>query len=397
MRVGVWHNLPSGGGMRALHDHVEGLRRRGHEILVWTPDTVDDSLLGLDASIRQERVPLPCPPPRSNIGGWRETSRFLFALETHCREVARRMEEERCDVLFLGACRNTRTPPLARFTSIPSSIYLGEPYRPLYEAMPENPWRARGIQPWRNPSAWWDDQSRLRAMRLQVAEEIRSAKAFSRILVNSRFTREFVLRAYGIDATVCYLGVDASRFGEPTTPRGHLVGVGAFVPEKNIELAIDAVSTLPDPKPELVWIGNVAYKGYLESLQRRAADKGVRFSPRMAISEAELVEIVRTARCMVYAPRLEPFGYAPIEAGACGVPVVGIAEGGLRESIEDGVTGLLVDGGPRELGAALHRVLADPDLARRLGEGGRERALGRWSLEASIDRLEGNLEEIAHS
>lgn len=396
MRIGVWHNLPSGGGMRALHDHIQGLRRRGHEILVWSPEGADNGLLDIDASVWQERVPVLRPPPRSNIGRWRETADFLAALEEHCRLVAKRMEEMRCDVLFLGACRSTRTPPLARFTSIPSSIYLGEPYRPLYEAMPENPWRSRGLSPWRNPSAWWDDQSRLLAMRLQVAEEIRSAKAFSRILVNSRFTREFVLRAYGLDATVCYLGVDASRFGESSAPRGHVVGIGAFVPEKNIELVIDAVSTLPGPGPELVWIGNVAYRGYLESLQERASAAGVRFTPRLAISEEDLVDTVKTARCMVYAPRLEPFGYAPIEAGACGVPVVGIAEGGVRESIEDGVTGLLVDGGPHELGAALGRILSDPDLARRLGEGGRERALGRWSLESSIDRLETNLLGLVH-
>lgn len=394
MRIGVWHNLPSGGGMRALHDQVDGLRRRGHEILVWSPDGSENGLLGLPSSVRQERWAVRRPPPRTNIGSWSEVSRFLSALEDHCRYVARRMEEERCDVLFIGVCRSTRTPPIARFSSIPSTIYLQEPYRPLYEAMPENPWRSPRLSPWRNPSAWWDDRSRLRAMRLQVAEEIRSAKAFSRILVNSRFSRESVLRAYGLDSKVCYLGVDASRFGEPVAPRDHLVGIGAFAPEKNIELAIDAVATLPDPRPELVWVGNVAYKGYVETLQRRAAEKGVRFSPRLALPESELVETIRTARCMVYAPRLEPFGYAPIEAGACGVPVVGIAEGGVRETVEDGVTGFLVDGGPCELGAALGRILADPELARRLGAAGRERALGRWSLEASIDRLEGDLEEL---
>jgi len=45
----------------------------------------------------------------------------------------------------------------------------------------------------------------------------------------------------------------------------------------------------------------------------------------------------------LYAPRLEPVRYAPLEANACELPVVGVTEGGLRETIVDGVNGLLVD------------------------------------------------------
>lgn len=397
MRIGVWHNLPSGGGMRALHDHLAGLLRRGHQVLVWSPPSTGPSLLGLPEGVELRTIPIDAPPLPRNLNLLGETRRFLKALNRHCAIVAREMDESGCDVLFAGACKATRTPPLALHAKIPSAIYLGEPYRPLYEAMPDNPWRDPGISPLRSPLRWWEDVSRLRAMRLQVAQEIRSAKAFDRILVNSRFTREFVLRAYGLEATVCLLGVDAARFAVQAHHGNHVVGVGAFVPEKNIELVIDAVGALPADKPDLVWVGNVAQTSYLESLRTRAQDRGVRFVPKIAISESELVETLRTARCMVYAPRLEPFGYAPLEAGACGIPVVGIAEGGLRESVESGVTGLLVDGGFRELSKALESVLGDQNLASRLGAAGREAVLGKWSLEASIGRLEANLEDLRSS
>lgn len=397
MRIGVWHNLPSGGGMRALHDHLAGLLRRGHQVLVWAPPSTGPSLLGLPEGVEHRTVPIEAAPLPRNINFLGETKRYLRALDRHCAVVARQMGDAGCDVLFAGACKTTRTPPLARHAKIPSAIYLGEPNRPLYEAMPENPWMDPGISPIRSPLRWWQDVSRLRAMRFQVAEEVRSAKAFDRLLVNSRFTREFVLRAYGLDATVCLLGVDASRFAVQTRTENHVVGVGAFVPEKNIEMAIDAVGLLQGDKPDLVWIGNVASASYLESLRVRAIERGVRFVPRIAISEADLVETLRTARCMVYAPRLEPFGYAPLEAGACGIPVVGVAEGGLRESVESGVTGILVDGGFRELSLALGSVLGDPVLSARLGSAGREASLGKWSLETSIDRLEANLQAVRGS
>lgn len=47
MRIAVWHNLPSGGGKRALHDHLRGLIARGHSIEAWCPSTADRSFLPL--------------------------------------------------------------------------------------------------------------------------------------------------------------------------------------------------------------------------------------------------------------------------------------------------------------------------------------------------------------
>jgi glycosyltransferase involved in cell wall biosynthesis len=67
---------------------------------------------------------------------------------------------------------------------------------------------------------------------------------------------------------------------------------------------------------------------------------------------------------------------------AAGLPVVASRVGGVPELVDDEKTGLLVEpGDPRALAAALGRVLADPDLARALGDAGRERARARFSLE----------------
>ena len=64
-----------------------------------------------------------------------------------------------------------------------------------------------------------------------------------------------------------------------------------------------------------------------------------------------------------------------VEAGTYGVPAVGYrSAAGVAESIVDEETGLVVDGGPQELTAALRRILADPALRDRLGAASRERA-----------------------
>jgi glycosyltransferase involved in cell wall biosynthesis len=95
----------------------------------------------------------------------------------------------------------------------------------------------------------------------------------------------------------------------------------------------------------------------------------------------------------VYAPRLEPFGFAPLEANACGLPVVAVSEGGLRETIRDGVNGLLVDDDPTAIARAVDRILTDAAYAARLSAGAEESVRREWSLPASIDRLEARLAE----
>ena len=119
-----------------------------------------------------------------------------------------------------------------------------------------------------------------------------------------------------------------------------------------------------------------------------AIDKNVEFVPLLNISDNDLFDVLNRASMMVYAPRLEPFGLAPLEAGACGVPVIAVAEGGVRETIVDGVTGLLVRNDPHEAAAALTRLREDPALARWLGSNARIAINEKWSFEAGIDRIE---------
>jgi glycosyltransferase involved in cell wall biosynthesis len=102
----------------------------------------------------------------------------------------------------------------------------------------------------------------------------------------------------------------------------------------------------------------------------------------------ELVNLLNRATAMLYAPRLEPFGLAPLEANACGLPVIAVPEGGVRETIVHGLNGLLVPPDARHLGAAMEELLDNPTYARTLGENAVAFVADRWSLEAADDRLE---------
>jgi glycosyltransferase involved in cell wall biosynthesis len=96
---------------------------------------------------------------------------------------------------------------------------------------------------------------------------------------------------------------------------------------------------------------------------------------------------------MIFTPRLEPFGLAPLEANACGTAVVAVAEGGIRETVFEGINGLLVnDARPAAIARAISRLLDDTTLASELGKRAESYVRERWSLTEAIDRLETILE-----
>jgi glycosyltransferase involved in cell wall biosynthesis len=238
------------------------------------------------------------------------------------------------------------------------------------------------------------DAVRVRGLRKQAREELQGVRAYDRVLANSHFSRESILRAYGVDAAVCYLGVDTQRYRDRSLARKRsVVGVGAFVPAKRIEVVIEAVAQIGPTPPTLVWIGDVASPRYLGQLVDKAEKLEVNFTPRIAVSHEEVIQELNEAAVMAYAPRLEPFGFAPVEAAACGLPVVAVAEGGVRETVIDGETGFLVND-DHDLHLALEQILNNELLARKLGSGARRRAEMTWSLSAATDRIEAQLLDL---
>jgi glycosyltransferase involved in cell wall biosynthesis len=398
MKIAVWHNLRSGGGKRALYDHVVGLLARGHTLEAWCPPTADREYLPLSPLIPEHVVDLAWPTSRlsDKFGITSLTARQLAAMDAHCRACAEQIGRGGFDILFANSCIFFRTTAIGRFVSIPSVIYLGEPYRWLYEALPRLPWlappdRSASLLKPSTLKAAVADWKLIRNLRLQAREEFENAAGFSGILVNSYFSRESVLRAYGLDADVCYLGISSELFVDKNLSRTSLVGLGSITPAKNVRLCIEAVGKVSAPRPALIWVGNIADTGYLDEMKALARSRDVVFEAKVGVSDSELVDILNHAIALLYAPRLEPFGLAPLEANACGVPVIAVAEGGVRETMVNEVTGLLVENSPTAMGEAIERLATNPALARKLGANACLAVKEKWNMNAAIDRLEEKL------
>ena len=405
MKIAVWHNLPSGGGKRALFDHIRGLTGRGHTVEVWCPPTADPKYLPLNSMAVEHILPLDWPVTPHFMDLSRtipSVRRRLDAMDAHCALCAEEIDRGGFDILFANSCYFFGTTSIGRFVkSVPRVLYLQEPCRYLYEAAPRLKWVAPpartgspfAISNLRSALIDWRDT---RGFRLQAREEADNAACFTRLLVNSFFSRESILRAYGLPSDVCYLGINSDLFTDRQLPReDYIVSLGSITPTKNVDLVLAALAQVPAPRPRLVWVGNTVNDDYLAEVTALAASLQVDFTPLVNVTDDRLVDILNRASAMVYAPNLEPFGLAPLEASACGVPVVAVAEGGVRETIIDNVSGLQVDPDPASIASAISRLHGDPALARRLGTSGQTAVKEKWSLQAATDRIEAQLQKYA--
>jgi len=164
-----------------------------------------------------------------------------------------------------------------------------------------------------------------------------------------------------------------------------LLSVGRLVPRKGVGTVIEAMSRLPDA--ELIIAGgdgpaDVASESERARLGKLADDEGVSSRVHFVgqVSRAQMPALIRSADVVVCAPWYEPFGIVPLEAMACGVPIVGSAVGGLLDSVDNGRTGILVPPqDPIAIANAAQPLLRDPCVRAELGRAGRARALTKYS------------------
>ena len=167
-----------------------------------------------------------------------------------------------------------------------------------------------------------------------------------------------------------------------------LLAVARLEARKGVQEAIRALALVRReiPRARLVVVGEGPYRRKLERLRDALGlHDSVHFAGR--IPDEELAAVYRAASLLVFTPtpraeqgEREGFGMVCLEANACGCPVVAWAStdggtAGVAEAVLHGETGLVVPQGDLAgLAAAIVRLLADPAEARRLGEGGRQRA-----------------------
>jgi glycosyltransferase involved in cell wall biosynthesis len=185
-------------------------------------------------------------------------------------------------------------------------------------------------------------------------------------------------------------GIDA-RFspGPERSLHPRVLVVGRLVPHKRLDWLIRAAHAVRPRVPdlELVIVGEGYERPPLERLARDLqAETFVRFEGR--VSDEDLVAQYRAAWIVASASSDEGWGMTITEAAACGTPAVATRIAGHVDVVDEGRSGVLVDG-PDELADAMEQVLTDPDLRARLGQGARARAEGLTWDRTALEVLQG--------
>ncbi|MEU1691431.1 glycogen synthase [Streptomyces hirsutus] len=186
---------------------------------------------------------------------------------------------------------------------------------------------------------------------------------------------------------------------DPSRP--YVLFVGRITRQKGVPQLLRAVRGI-DPAAQVVLCAGAPdtpeiereFRELYEELSRVRA--GVHWVPQM-LPRPEVIQLLTHAAAFVCPSVYEPLGIVNLEAMACGTPVVASRVGGVPEVVEDGVTGVLVpvdDVFEQGLAHALDSVLGDPEAARRMGEAGRERAVGVFGWDTVARRTVALYEEI---
>jgi glycosyltransferase involved in cell wall biosynthesis len=171
--------------------------------------------------------------------------------------------------------------------------------------------------------------------------------------------------------------------------------VSRLVPKKGIEVALESVRLLLDRGVQVRLV--VAGEGPCRAdLERRIVELGIGDSVALPghLEGEDLHGLVRHSLFQLVPSHWESFGVVCLEGMAAGKAIVASRVGGIPDIVRDGETGILVPpSDPVALADAVATLLADPDLARRLGEAGRKRAHEEFTWERMTDRYE---EALAH-
>ena len=237
----------------------------------------------------------------------------------------------------------------------------------------------------------------------RIAIERRVVREADRIIAECPQDRADLLRVYGADAdrlSMVPCGVDLHEFSPGAKAQARrilglrddefiVLQLGRMVPRKGVDNVIEAIARMDRTQPmRLLVVGGNSDDAdermtpEIGRLRRLAEAHGVAASVSFIGQRQRdaLRQHYVAADVFVSTPWYEPFGITPLEAMACGTPVIGSNVGGIRYSVVDGVTGYLVPPrDPQALAQRLEQLRANPALVAALGRAGVHRVRSRFT------------------
>lgn len=380
LRIAFFHNLPIGGGKRSAYEWIKCLVRT-HEVDLYLYDRGAEEDFNTRLFVKNTVI------VGSASTATQGPFKRLLALSRvrHLSGVlAKKIDAGGYDLALIMQCRVSNSPFLLRYLKTPSVYLCHEPLTRMQEPHYPANWKYGLLS-----------SLKTKLLHAYLSIDRKNAACASLICTSSLYSRESLYKAYGIYPRLNYPGVDHEKFIPLSKKREDVVlSVGSLNPSKGHDFVIQSVGLIQAAlRPQVKIIYSSAhhrydYRGQLTAL---AAKFGVSLSFSRCITDDDLVHEYNSAKVIACPNLLEPLGLVALESMACGTPVVGIAEAGIRETVQHGENGLLTERDPYEFGCAIVTLMQDESMWRRMSSLSRESVLQRWTWKKSAEKLDENM------
>jgi glycosyltransferase involved in cell wall biosynthesis len=356
MRVAFFHNLSAGGAKRVVFEQVKYLSKK-HEVEVFEIDQKENNYLNLAELVPVKKFAFSLSNKYSLIFK-RLVSDYnnFYELNVLHKKIAKDIDNGKFDVVIVHPDIFTQAPFLLRYLKTSNIYYAHESLRIVYEPQfdfNENVILIKKLY-----------EKLTRKIRKNI--DRKNISKADRIICNSRFTKENIKKAYGLDCSVCYPGINTNLF-------------------KNLKIK---------KTTDVLFIGEMEDSEGYPLLKNLMEDNLVKLkilsrkNRKFTLTDKELVNEYNKTKIVLCLNRNEPLGLIPLEAMSCGVPVIAVDEGGFKETVKHGLTGYLVKRDGKDIFGKIKNLLGEEKLYNRMSKNCRDDILKNWAWEKRIGDLE---------
>ncbi|HSA84255.1 MAG TPA: glycosyltransferase family 4 protein [Patescibacteria group bacterium] len=363
MKIAVFHELPPGGARIAVNEIAKRLKKKHAVDLYVVDEQKNPNEKNFYSTIHfYQFIPKVWEGNNWKIRIYKDTIE-LFRLFLLNKRIAEDSKKNQYDLLFVHASRFIESPFILRFPNVQKIFYLHDPHdRSVYE---QDLITQTKSDIFRRLYAFFN-----RSIRKMLDKQNLDGADF--FLANSRFTQKMFQKTYGKKSSVAYLGVDTDFFTPKRVEKIYdILYIGSRQPVDGYDLLTQSLGLM----------------------KRQPAVKTVFFEDEW-LSRETMRDLYRRSKIVLALSHNEPFGLVPLEAMACGVPIIALNEGGYSESVLDKKTGYLISKNAKELAEKIYFLLTNKASREKMGVIAKIYVEKNWNFEKRVTELENLLQKI---
>lgn len=357
MKIAVFYELPEGGALKVINEIAKRLKEK-HTVDLYT--TGEFKKYKYAPSYSNVFI-YPFIAKKWSGGNWKtrlyKDSIELVKLFLIHKRIAADIRRKNYDLLFVNGSRYIEAPFILNFKNKNKILYAHNTnYRLVYE-------------PILNITK---DLDFLRSLHERINRFFRknldlvNIKSADKIVTGSKYEKYMIKKTYGLESESIPYGVDTDFFNNKNN-------------NKKYDVLFLGTTHLLEGYPTLLEV--------IKFLPKNMRVKQILGDIKWVTDVYELRDLYKSSKIVLCLGHNEPFGITPLEAMACGVPVIAVDEGGYRETIIDGKTGFLVKRDPKKIADKIIFLLKDQALLEKMGKSSREEMITNWRWEKNVEKL----------